>query len=122
MWPFSDFIKQNVAGTERSDELAMAVELVVLCELALRYAQFQQVLAGLELALRGKDVIEGAYEGDAHAVQVVALGVRTNAVPTSPFVGCAVPAHQEVVADVRPAAGLNVVRLYGAYLEGARRL
>lgn len=129
MFPLSDDVVKLVPGTLGMDDLSLTYELVVLGELALLHTQLQELQGRVDLLEGGILVDKVPDEGYADAAVVVVVGMGSGVVPAATLVHVTVAAHQEVVADVEPALGLDVegldspdvVLALGLYVAGLGR-
>ena len=117
MLPGPDDIEELVTGALGVRDLTLPDELVILAQLVLLHAELQQLHRRGDLLLGRALVAEVTDEGDADATVVVIVRVGAGHVPAAALVDVAVAAHQEVVAHVDPALGLDVERLYDAHVQ-----
>lgn len=108
VWPFLDDGIEGSSWTLGRDELTMAKQPIVLAEFPQIHAPLDYLLGGQKLSFRGRILREGPNEGDADAVHVEALRVSSHFIPSASLVSWSIATHQEVVADVIPAARFHV--------------
>lgn len=111
MLPRPDDVVQLIAGALGVSHLPVTDQLVILGQLVGLDAELEQADGRVDLLLDRALEAEVTDEGDADAPVVVVVRVRPGHVPAPAHVDVAVAAHEEVVAHVDPALGLDVERL-----------
>jgi len=57
---------------------------------------------------------EGANEGDANAIDIIALGMSTLGIPTATFIDESISTNEKIIANMIPTPAIHVKALHNA--------
>lgn len=114
-WPVRHQLVELLAGTLGGTKLPMSVDVIVGMQLVQAYSLLHQPACCPQLPLLGRNMDEGAYEGNAHRDSTISLHMLTLCMPATSHIDLTIAANEEVIADVRKAKGFHVKVLYHAH-------
>lgn len=105
---------QKFSRTFGGAQLSMSIKFVVRIELLEAYTFFQKELASTKLLLRWPYSNEGANEGDANGIDVIALGMSTLGIPAATLIDESIATNEKIIANMIPIPAIHVKALHNA--------